>query len=220
MISSRTPEALPPPEELEGRCRAMAVLDAIVCPLFEGRQFRFDAFHGPDQRIARHDTYEGDGWLIWFTSRGVVIRGFWHESPLSPWAQDPAAPRLWPNLFSGLPDELANGPKLPSDGIEAITFCLWWDDKEPRWCTGSVTYPDLEYADPDGSEYLLDVLSGEAAYQQHIEEVYERSVSLDGIQRIYRQEPLTAEVVHAIEEAADVDLAMAVAKAAGYPRRA
>jgi hypothetical protein len=75
-------------------------------------------------------------------------------------------------------------------------------------------------ADPDGSEYLLDVLSGEAAYQQHIEEVYERSVNLDGIQRIYRQEPLTAEVVHAIEEAADVDLAMAVAKAAGYPRRA
>jgi hypothetical protein len=157
MISSRTPEALPPPEELERRCRAMAVLDAIVCPLLEARQFRFEASHGSDQRIARHDTYEGDGWLIWFTARGVVIRGFWHESPVSPWAQDPAAPRLWPNLFLGLPDKLANGPKLPIEDVEAITFCLWWDIKETRWRTGSVAYPDSEYADPDGSEYLLEV---------------------------------------------------------------
>lgn len=217
MISSSAPELLPPPEELEQRCRAMAVLDSIVCPLFDARQFRFDGSHEQPERVARHDNYEGDGWLIWFTTRGVVIRGFWHESPLSPWALNADAPTPWPNLFVGLPERLQGGPRMMIDGVEAVTFCLWWDADEPRWRAGRISFIDPDHADPDGSQWLMGILSGPHAYQQFAEEVYERHIDLNTIERLYRHEPLTADLVRRLGEDADLDLATTVARAAGYP---
>jgi hypothetical protein len=217
MHSSRAPQALPPPEELERRCRAMAVLDFIICPVEEARQYRFDAFYAPNERVATYDSYEGDGWLTWFTTKGTVIRGFWHESPLSPWAGNPTTPTPWPSLFIGLPNDLRNGPRTLIDGVEAVTFCLWWDARDPGWRTGHVANPDLEYADPDGSEWLLEPLSGVAAYEKVMEEVHERSLPHNVIQRIYRHEPLTADLVRAIEAGADIGQVMAAAKATSYP---
>jgi hypothetical protein len=215
MLSSRNPSAVPVPEELERRCQALAMLEAILCPQARWRSFSFDPEYRPDERVARMDTATGDGWLIWFSPRGVVIRGFDHESPVSPWAHEPA--RQWPGLFDGLPGKLQGGPRLEAEGVESVTFCLWWDASDPGWRTGVVAQPDAEYLDPDGSEGLLAELAGPAAYQTHAEEVYERVVPLDAIERIYRHEPLTAGIVRAVDPDANAAVALAAAKALGFP---
>jgi hypothetical protein len=157
----------------------------------------------------------GDGWLIWFSPHGMVVRGFDHESRLSPWGRDPVGP--WPSPFDGLPATLRHGPRLEVDGIESVTFCLWWDALDPGWRAGVVIRPDTQYLDLDGSEWLLPELLWPAAYQDHAEEVYERLVPLDAIERIYGHELLTEGLIHAVDPVVDTAVALATAKAVGYP---
>jgi len=215
VLSSRNLSALPAPDELERRCRALAVLEAILCPEPRWRYYSFDAAFAPGARAATMDSATGDGWLIWFSPRGVVIRGFDHESPVSPWRDEPVAP--WPGLFDGLPAKLRHGPRLEVDGVESVTFCLWWDRDDPGWRAGAVAQPDAEYADPDGSKWLLAELSGPAAYQTHAQEVHERVVPLDAIEQVYGHQPLTEGLIRAVDPAADTAVALATARAVGYP---
>jgi hypothetical protein len=179
------------------------------------RYYSFDAASGPGERVARMEAATGDGWLIWFPPQGVVIRGFDHESPVSPWRREPVEP--WPALFDGLPVKLQHGPRLEVEGVESVTFCLWWDLDDPGWRAGVVPQPDAEYADPDGSGWLLAELGGPAAYQGHAEEVHELVVPLDAIERIYGHERLTEGLIHAVDPVADTAVALATARAVGYP---
>jgi hypothetical protein len=215
VVSSRNLSALPAPDELERRCQALAVLDAILCPEPRWRYFAFDAAFAPGERVARMDSATGDGWLIWFSSQGVVIRGFDHESPVSPWGREPVEP--WPGLFDGLPAKLWHGPRLEVEGIESVTFCLWWDLDDPGWRAGKVAQPDAEYADPDGSGWLLAELGGPAAYQTYAEEVHERMAPIDAIKRIYRHQSLTEGLIRAVDPGADTAVALGTARAVGYP---
>jgi hypothetical protein len=215
MASSRNPSALPAPDELERRCQALAVLDAILCPEPRWRYFTFDAAFAPGERVARMESATGDEWLIWFSPQGVVIRGFDHESPVSPWRREPVEP--WPGLFDGLPERLRHGPRLEIEGIESVTFCLWWDVEDPGWRAGVVAQPDAHYADPDGSGWLLAELDGPAAYQTYAQEVYERVVPLDVIEQVFTHQPLTEELIRAVDPAADTAVALATARAVGYP---
>jgi hypothetical protein len=80
-----------------------------------------------------------------------------------------------------------------------------------------VAQPDAEYGDPDGSGWLLAELGGPAAYQGHAEEVYGRVVPLDAIERVYGHEPLTDGLIRSVDPGADAGLALATARAVGYP---
>lgn len=215
MVSSRNPPALPAPDELERRCQALAVLDAILSPEPRWRYFTFNATFAPGERVARMDSATGDGWLIWFSPHGMVIRGFDHESPVSPWRRKPVEP--WPGLFDGLPEKLRHGPRLEVEGVESVTFCLWWDVEDPGWRAGVVAAPDAEYADPDGSGWLLAELGGPAAYQTYAQEVYELAVPLDVIEQVYSHQPLTEGLIRAVDPATDTAVALATARAVGYP---
>jgi hypothetical protein len=195
----------------------MAVLDAIICPEAESRQFRFEGPYAPAERVASYDNYEGDSWLIWFTVHGAVVRGFWHESPWSPWALSREAPTPRSGLFVGLPRELQNGPRMLIDGVQAVTFCLWWDVNDPRWRTGPLADPVPGHADPDGSQWLLGVLSGVDAYREHVEEIYESRVPSSALVKFFRHDPLTPEMVRAVDGRADVEQVMTLARVAGYP---
>jgi hypothetical protein len=183
--------------ELERHCQALAVLEAILCPEPRWRYFSFDPMSRPGQRVAKMEAATGDGWLIWFSPEGVVIRGFDHESPVSPWRRNPVEP--WPGLFDGLPAKLRHGPRLKVEGVESITFCLWWDVGDPGWRTGVVAQPDAKYGDPDGSGWLLAELVAPVAYQGHAEEVHERVVPLDVIEGNYGHQPLTPGLIGAID---------------------
>jgi hypothetical protein len=69
-MSSRNLSALPAPDELERRCQAVAVLDAILSPEPRWRYFTFDVAYGPGERVAMMDAATGDGWVIWFLPQG------------------------------------------------------------------------------------------------------------------------------------------------------
>jgi hypothetical protein len=70
VLSSRNLSELPAPDELERRCQALAVLEAILCPEPRWRYYSFDAAFAPGERAATMDSATGDGWLIWFAPQG------------------------------------------------------------------------------------------------------------------------------------------------------
>ena len=68
--------------------QSLAMLDAIMSPEREYRYFSFDSESGPGQSLVSMRDGSGDEYSITFTSGGAFLRGFAHEAPLSPWAQD------------------------------------------------------------------------------------------------------------------------------------
>ena len=133
----------------------------------------------------------GDEYFILFNSHGAVIKGFDHESSMSPWANE--TKQVWPGVLDQVPPEFRAFRAEPAFSFEETTFCIWRRAEDESWQTGHIQYPEDE--DSDGSE-LLFILDGDPkTYQEFAEEYYECAVDLGGVTAIYEHRPLTLEIV-------------------------
>lgn len=117
---------LPGIEVVRRWSQSLAVLDAILSADRGYRYFCFDEEFGPGQALASMRNGSGDEYSITFTSDGAFVRGFDHESPLSPFIQTP--PALWPGLLTGAPAALAtlaDEPAFTLGGVPMMTVALW-----------------------------------------------------------------------------------------------
>ena len=134
----------------------------------------------------------GEEYFILFNSQGALIKGFSHESPMSPWANDPE--QVWPGVLDQVPVEFESFLKEPAFSMEATTFCIWRRVRAESWQVGKIKYPDDK--DPDGSDELLTILDGDPKrYQKFAEGYYERPADLGSIKAIYEHRPLTPEII-------------------------
>ena len=134
----------------------------------------------------------GDDYFILFDSHGAIMKGFDHESVMSPWTTEDE--KLWPGVLDEVPDEFRNFLSEPAFSIQESTFCIWRRFIDSSWQVGRIDYPDED--DPDGSEYMLSILDGRpSTYKEFAESYYEKSLDLDAIEQIYRHVPLTNEIV-------------------------
>jgi hypothetical protein len=93
---------LPPPSLLKAVSKALAVLDMIVEPDPWLRYYSYHQAWGPAEDLASMQDGSGDEYSIVFLDDGAAyVRGFGHESPISPWGHDGD---LWPGLIDGLPE--------------------------------------------------------------------------------------------------------------------
>jgi len=171
---TRRTHDLPNPIELYGRARALALVELAINdrPLLR--------VHTLDPAIDQHvrvSSGSGDEASVWLPSPGCVVRGFDHESELSPWMADER--RIWPGLFDGLPPEFADGPRLNiHDGVEDLTFLLWWRGDGP-WQTGTLPPEVPGQGDLDGSHVLLSPLASDVGGLGFLNEVYETDMPTD-----------------------------------------
>jgi hypothetical protein len=128
------------------------------------------------------------------------LRGFDHQSPLSPFIQTPAA--LWPGLLYGLPAPLAAAayePAFTLEGVPMITAALWRLAGDEQWHHGQIGYPrawENKYADADGSDWLFAQLDGRAeSYLRYASEYFERQLPAEAVTGIIEHRPLTATLV-------------------------
>ncbi len=213
---------LPGIATLRQRCRSLAMLDAIVSPEWESRYYSFNSRWAAGQELASMSNGSGDDYFIVFTADGAFIRGFDHESSMSPWREDPR--ELWPGLLDGLPGvflPLVREPAFGYEGLLSATFCLWRlhsdddddDDDGGGWRTGPIDYTEADprdVADPDGAERLLGILTDPTpeSYLIHVEEYFEIELdedAEDAVAHVFAGRPLTADLVRAINP--DTDLA-------------
>ncbi|GAA3151071.1 hypothetical protein GCM10010521_43380 [Streptomyces rameus] len=219
-----TATLLPGPAQLRDHLRALAILDAAIGDDPRFRQYTFDAAWGPGVEAALMENGSGDEFSVLFTPAGVLIRGFDHESEMSPYGTHDE--RVWPGVIDDVPAALSpllHEPAFYDEGIGAsrVTACLWRETGDTVWRTGSAIVFPTGHGDPDGSGFLFHLLTDRSpeAVQTHFEDYYERPVPLDAIRHVLAGHPLTPAIARVLNPAALSDSAL-LHRIAAHPEAA
>ncbi|WP_406503072.1 hypothetical protein [Streptomyces sp. NBC_01602] len=203
------------------RSKALAMLDAVLCPEWDFRYFSFDSRWSQGEEMASMRDGSGNDYAIVFAAAGAYAQACNHESPMTPSHLSPPAP--WPGLFDSVPEVFRSYVEEPAfadhNGLPRATVCLWREHSDSQWKCGNVDVPDEEMDDADGAEWLFDVLVGGSAeaYQTFAEDYYEVTLDLSAVQDIWDLKPLTQQGVSALNPKATLSgLAEDIAQI-GYP---
>jgi hypothetical protein len=212
MATENRLKTLPDIDRLKALCQSLAMLDAIMSPDWEYRYYSFDSKWGPDEMMASMCNGQGDDFFILFINDGAIIKGFDHESPMSP-------KRVWPGVLDDVPDVFRSFLDEPAFTVEDTTFCFWRRAEDQCWSIGNIAYP--KGSDPDGSDQLLVMLDGKPeTYREFAEEYYERNIPLFAVEYIYKHQALTDEIIEALNpDVSFVDLKADIENI-GYSRTA
>jgi hypothetical protein len=123
MISSRDLTALPKIEELKKLTQSLAMLDAIVMREWDYRYYSFNCKWAEGEQMASMRNGEGDGWYCCFGFPGAFLKGFDHESEMSPWSME--THRVWPGVLDDVPEEFKSFAIEPAFSMEDTTFGMW-----------------------------------------------------------------------------------------------
>ncbi|MFE6828751.1 hypothetical protein [Streptomyces sp. NPDC057690] len=212
---------LPAVDLLRDQCRSPAVLEAILSPEGADRRHSFDAHWSESEETASMRDGSGDEYDIVFSPAGAWIRGFAHESPMSPYVQDGP----WPGVLDDVPEVFRPCVEEPAfadeDGMPVATACLWRRTADDAWSTGTIDFPEHPADDPDGAAHLFRLLTDRSprALRQWAQDHYEVPVDPEAVRHVLASRPLTSAVVTALNpELAPPGLAKIVERT-GYPRR-
>jgi hypothetical protein len=192
VISTLDLSLLPETHTLRQISQSLAVLDAILSPEWPYRYYSFDAHWSAGQAMASMRNGEGDDYFCVFSPEGAVLKGFDHESKMSPYRVKP--PRLWPGILETLPAELREILSDAAFSLEDTTFCIWRTPGGTSWQRGEIQFSDDDKR--DGSAEMLLILDGQPqTYQQWAEEYYQQPVDLAAVRHVYAHQPLTEDLV-------------------------
>jgi len=188
------------------------MLDAILLPdEWHDRYYSFNKhWDAKGRRMGSMRNGQGDYYFILFGANGVAIKGYDHECRMAA----PGSPPL--GVLTEFPNRIDDFLSEPAFTMEDTTFCIWHLPGQ-AWTIGDITYPEGD--DPDGSEFLLDLLTGKSRdYQAFAEGYYEQDVPLRAVDAIYAHEPLTAELVGSLNSATSIDALAEDIAQIGYPQ--
>jgi len=192
MVQIQRLTSLPDVESLKQLSQSLAMLDAIMSPEWESRYYSFNSKWSKGEMMASMRDGSGDEYFILFNLHGAIIKGFAHESLMSPFGDEP--PKVWRGVLENVPSEFQDFLSESAFEIEATTFCVWRRYSDSSWQVGDIVYPEGD--DPDGSEDLLSILDGKPeTYQNFAAEYFEEDVSLAAVQHIYAHKLLTDGII-------------------------
>lgn len=205
MISTRDLSGLPDIPTLKRLAQSLAVLEAILMPEWEMRYYSYQSVWSEHVDLFKMRNGSGDDFFILFAPEGAIIKGFAHESPMSPYAAYASGQKIiWAGVLDDVPLTLKHYLTAPSLVLEDITFCVWRTTKDTEWRRGKIDFPDDAYG--DGSKELLFILDGNpSAYQTFAEEYYEVAVELDAVKHIYDHRPVTKEIAQRLNPDIEFD---------------
>src|ERR1700730_13158556 len=214
MISTRDLSRLPDLKSFRRLTRALAMLDAIISPEWEYRYYSFNSHWADGEMMASMRNGSGDHWFALLCSGGVALHGLVHEAPIF----RPGTP--WPGIFEMLPIEFhENFLREPAFMIKDSTFCIWRLSTDDRWSCGSVELPSVH--DPDGSEVLLSILTGQVQhYVGFARDYYEIEITPTDVAAVYRHDPLTDALVRRLNPDLGLESLAADMYEIGYPEPA
>lgn len=203
MPSTKDLSGLPAPSELRDAMQFSAMLDIVLCDEQWLRSYDFQPKWSDGIAMAKYDNGGGNDMFVFFRGRDTIIKGFDHESPVSPHAREEYA--VWPGIYDGVPsslDELFDDAAVERD---EVTFCVW--HTSGKWCCGSMTFPEQE---DDGSSYLLGAIRVDSgSYCDWAGDYYGRELNNASIASVYSGKLLDAELIAAINPDRDVNAALA-----------
>lgn len=157
----------------------------------------------------------GDEYFILFNSAGAILKGFAHESPMSPYAN--VIGKVWAGVLDEVPVEFQGFLKEPAFSMQDTTFCIWRRYNDALWQSGKISYPKEK--DPDGSEDLLQILNNNPSdYQSFAEYYYEGEINISSIRHIYLHKPLTDVIVKTLNAKLSLNDLQEEIEEIGYPQ--
>jgi hypothetical protein len=190
--STRNLRAVPSIERLRRQMQALALLDAILEAEWEYRYFSFNSRWSQSEQMGSMRNGSGDDLFAIFDKNGCFLRGFDHESLMSPWASRDR--KVWPGVLDEVPSEFEASLREPAFHMEDTTFCIWRRSEDSCWHCGSVVFPDG--VDPDGSGSMLSLICGTAGdYASFAKDYYEVDVRIDAVERVLSHESLSKDLL-------------------------
>jgi hypothetical protein len=211
---------LPAPSLLKAVSKSLAVLDMIMEPDWESRCYSYLPVWGPAEDLASMQDGSGNEYSIVFLADGAAyVRGFDHESPMSPWGNDG---ELWPGLLDGIPERFlkyVHEPAFWCDGIPDMTVCLWTEsDAADSWVHGSIPPPGGP-DDQSGAGSLFGLVSRPEPSQYRAWASYYYGVDSEAaaVADIYASRPVDQELVSRINPARALSEMLDELRQVGYP---
>lgn len=208
MVSSRNLSTLPEIDALRNRLQQMSALQAVFGIEYGTTDYEFHPLWDHKEQMGAYKNGSGDELFVHFTPAGCFIKGFAHESLMSPFQKDP--PDLWPGLLSSVPPEFESSLKEPAFDIAATTFVIWRQLADSHWQTGEIAYPN--HPDPDGSNDLLSkIIATAPAFAEWLAENYEVEVNENIVDHVFQNLPLSDDQLRTLNPNAELqDLRKAV----------
>jgi hypothetical protein len=202
MVMKSTLSVLPDVITLRRKAQSLAVLDAIMSPDWEYRYYSFNAQWDTDEMMACRRNGSGDELYVLFNPVGAILKGFDHESFMSPWAREEQS--LWPHIFDRVPPEFQTFLTEPAFDIPNTTFCVWRRNEDPSWHVGNIEYPDGDEKSDGSEEQLSLFVGGPELYVRFANEYFEKTIALELVSLVYNHEILTATLVKQLNPEADI----------------
>jgi len=209
MLSTKDLSDLPKPAEIKIAMRHCAIIDIIMCDEVWIRSFTFDPNWSEGVAMAKYDNGGGDNMFVFFTADTAVIKGFDHESPVSPYAQDEF--EVWPGIYDDLPCDLLALLDDPAISKDHVTFCVW--HTASGWQSGDVVFSNNE---DDGSSFLLGVIYKTAEeYLEWAKFYFEQEISKSAVEAVYEGKTVDAALISELNPLRNVKKALAELEESG-----
>ncbi|CAI6079345.1 hypothetical protein [Cohnella sp. JJ-181] len=193
-------ERLPDPIILKKLMKIQAALNIILCREEWLRYHSFVQDGNEGVSLAKIDNGAGDHLILLFSPEGSIIKGFDHESELSPYAQDEH--KVLPGIYDDVPKELLALLEDDAMEIDDATFCIWRKNNDANWHKGKVEIPNGEN---DGSDFLVGcIFHTPEDFVEFAIGYFELSPSLEVVAKIYDEFPITEEMIHHLNPDCDV----------------
>ncbi|NJM48057.1 MAG: hypothetical protein HC860_19335 [Alkalinema sp. RU_4_3] len=214
-LSTRNLALFPSIVPLKKLLQTLATLDAILCPEWDYRYFSFNSHGSSTEQMASMRNGQGDSFFALFNPSGCFLKGFGHESPMSPYRD--SDPEPWPALFDELPDCFTDCLTEPAFDIEASTFCIWNRYANLGWqLSPKLQFP--EGVDPDGSADLLYMLDGNPEkYIEYAIACYEKNIDSIAVEQIYNHQPLNDRLIQQLNADNSMEALVDEIVEIGYP---
>jgi hypothetical protein len=190
----RITRMLPSIPQLINRCRALAALDLILSPNWEGRYYSFDSHWSKNELMASMRDGCGDEWWILFDQSGwAAIKGLAHES--SAWSR--YGEKLSWAIQRLIPGELKRFSTEPAFGWEATSFAYIQTAGADTW----LRVNDLtDYAEEEAGELelLRHLIGGPSDYADFARDYYEVELDAQPVASIFAICPITEELVKSV----------------------
>ncbi|WP_429841570.1 hypothetical protein [Brevibacillus sp. FIR094] len=206
------PKTFLQPEVLKQRMLVLSALDILMSQEEWLRRYQFDPEWDENTTFASINNGAGDDLYILFTPEGVIVKGFDHESEMSPHAREEY--EVWPGIYEQVPPALLH--LLDDEALtkEDVTFCLWRESTDHVWKTGDVHNPQgLD----DGSDFLLGMIYDiPEDYVESAEAYYEVKVSPDVVGFAFSNAAITKEMITELNPDVDLEIAIKELQAIGF----
>lgn len=138
-------------DEVISRFKACVALDSELTTEIS-RSYRHFPEWSKDVQVMTYENGGGNDLVIIIHQGYILIKGFDHESDVSPHSRDDYS--IWPGMYEGAPTKLLS--ILDNEAFEKdhVTFCIWRGPSDKSWKQGPVIFNNNE----DDGSYLLSMI--------------------------------------------------------------